>query len=112
MPASVSVTMRFVRNSICRIFLRISRGIMATRNDWNVVHRQFSSGVIGPHRGGKHPRVDLPSARCDTLHREIQSRPGLHRAKDSIRSLCGQAKEVAFYGLTPPIRTKLWVDPF
>src|ERR1019366_3119596 len=27
-PASVSVTMRFVRSSICRIFLRISRGIM------------------------------------------------------------------------------------
>ena len=28
-PASVSVTSRFVRSSICRIFLRISRGIMA-----------------------------------------------------------------------------------
>src|ERR1022692_1717175 len=31
-PMSVSVTMRFVRISRCRIFLRISRGIMGVEN--------------------------------------------------------------------------------
>src|SRR5471032_2860984 len=35
-PASVSVTMRFVRSSICRIFLRISRGIMRENSNQSV----------------------------------------------------------------------------
>src|SRR5271154_2110194 len=44
-PASVSVTMRLVRNSICRIFLRISRGIMRL-DYWEDLKENFPSWAI------------------------------------------------------------------
>src|ERR1041385_7786379 len=46
-PASVSLTSRLVRISICRIFLRISRGIMSVLR-----HRQFIEYLLNDRLAG------------------------------------------------------------
>src|SRR5437868_2855032 len=46
-PASVSLTSRLVRNSIWRIFLRISRGIIENLRNWQLVEYFLNDRLAG-----------------------------------------------------------------